>query len=271
MTFPQLSSVAPLLGGQQYFRLLTDLSSAGDIYESEVSALGFALGPSSDLRAVRVSFYDPTLPGGVSQFRLSPERNLSGRVDSRVGDPYIRSRSRRGRILISIDDIYSPQWRPGDFDPNVLTGDLWRIIPPTLDVLQYFKTLPSVVPPRSDRPFHFNVLESPPGANKRTFLAIPAYGRKSGSIAIRNDTGVLLDIAIDCVRFALSTNAAGTTYLGVEGNLVAPAAIANGANVLFSYNASTHGEWDYLIFQVGGANPYNGGIIQIHANLSDDR
>ncbi len=271
MSFPQTSATEPLLLGQQYSRILTELSSAGDIYESEVSALGLALGPNSDVATVRVSSYDPVMPGGVSQVVISPDRNFVGRVDARGDATYIKSRTRRGRLLISVDDIYSPQWRPAGFDPNVATGDLWKIVPPVLDVLQYFSSLPSVVPQRSDKTFHFNVLESPPGANKSSFLAVPLYGRKSGSIAFQNNTGFNVTYALKAVRFALSTDAAGTTFLGVETTLTASAAVANGASSLLQYNSNTHGSWDYLIFQVGGADAYNGGVVQIHATLSDDR
>ena len=44
MSFPQPSSIAPIIGGKEFWRLKTQLLSAGDLYESEVSALGFAMG-----------------------------------------------------------------------------------------------------------------------------------------------------------------------------------------------------------------------------------
>lgn len=265
MTFPQLSSITPVLGGQQYFRLKTQLENAGDLYESEVSALGFAMGPDSDLSNILVSYYDPNTPGGVGQLLLSPDRNFAGRVDAHPGAPYIQSSNRRGRILISTNDIYAPSWRPLDFD-----ADTWNIIPPTIDVLQYFSALPSVIPPRSDRSFHFNFYEDP-AALKRSFLAIPAYGRKSGTFQFQNWTAGTVDLAVLAVRWALSSNDLGTIELGVEGVIGASAALAQFGSRVVPFNANTNGLWDYFIISLGSAvNEYDGGLFPTIITLSDD-
>lgn len=263
MTFPQLSSIAPLIGGQQFFRLKTQLENAGDIYESEVGALGFAMGPDSDLSNVLVSYFDPKTPGGVGQLLLSPDRNFAGRIDAHPGAAYIESDTRRGRILISTNDIYSPEWRPRDFD-----ADVWNIIPPTLDVMQYFTGLPSVIPPRSDRTFRFEFYEVAAGG--RSFLAIPSYGRKSGTIQVYNsDGGASVAFGVLAVRFVLSKT--GGLYDAIEGVIHTPAALAQFAALTVPFDSTADGLWDYLILQIGEiANPYNGGAFPIVVTLSDE-
>ncbi len=276
MTFPQPSSTAPVLGGQQFFRLNTQLSGAGDLYESEVSALGFALGPDSDLASVRISRYDAEEAGGVSQFVLSPDRNFAGRIDSRPAESYIKSRSRKGRILIGTDDIYSPEWRPLDFD-STPPGDVWNIIPPQLDVMQYFSTLPSVIPPRSDRTFRFEYFEIPP-ANSRTLLAFPVYGRKSGCITVFNATagiGSAVYVGLGAVRFALSVSSDGTRFAATEGIIDPVAALASFNSRVINFNSNVDGLWDYFYLIIGGvidATPlnYTGQTLPVIATMSDD-
>lgn len=266
MTFPQPSSTAPLLDGQEYFRLKTDITSSGDLYESEVSGLGFALGPDSDLAHVRVSYFDDEDESGVGQFFLSPDRNFAGRVGARPAVSYIKSATRKGRILIGTDDLYSPGWTPVD-----AAVEIYNIIPPVLDVVTYFQGLPSVIPPRSDKTYRAAYFEHV-GAGKKSCLGIPMYGRKSGVVQVLNKTTIGCDFSVTAVRFIYQKNplVAGGFY-GVETTLGANATLANDAARVVEFSALTQGLWDYLVLKIGGpGGSYNGGDFPVVVTLSDD-
>ncbi len=259
--FPQPDSVEPVLGGQQFFRLKTQLASVGDIYESEVSALAFALGPDSDLARVQISSYNDASPGDVSQAIISPDRDIIGRIDARNEATY--PGGRKGRILISLADIYDPNWRPDGFTEN---EDQYEIVAPILDVMQYFSSPPSIVPPRSDRTFRFQYMAAP-AFSMTSWVAIPAYGRKSGFFTFKNlDTSVLPALPVKAriggVRFTTSgpgKSPEAILYTGLFD-----------ANVSSSYQfkASEAGLWDY--FYIGLSDGYVGGPFSIDLTLSDD-
>lgn len=264
--YPQPSSVAPVLGGQEFFRLKTELLSTGDIYESEVSALGFAIGPSSDIANVEITYLDRNI-GSVAQANISPSRAIVGRLDARNDGTY--PDQRKGRILIAPTDNYSPDWRPADFDADTI-----EYVPPIIDVLQYFTNPPSLTPARSDREFQFAYLQPAPPAGNRTFLMIPAYGRKSGYFSMLNLTATAQIVKIGGVRFgptASSPNAfngmsAYNSDLAHDNNLV------QYATFTYPFQASVGGIWDYFVISIGttGAGEYQGGPFPITVTLSDD-
>lgn len=267
MTYPQPSSVGALVGGQQFFRLFTELESAGDIYESEVSALGFSMGPDSDLANVRISYFDSITDTGVGNLVLSPDRNFVGRVDARPADKYIKSVTRKGRILISPIDTYAPDIFAALFDPQQLA-----VIRPKLDVLQYFGTLPSVIPQRSDRTFKFTSLKAAGDPSTgTTAVAFPSYGRKSGFLSFFNRTGTPFTVTLTGVNFslsAISNNPYGTfeeLYTHEMGTI---------DSEQFQFKASQHGIWDYFYLSIGpanaGADTYTGGQFYCTVQLSDD-
>lgn len=268
MTFPQPNADQAAVGqAAQFFRLNTPLSSSGDLYESAQGALAFALGPNSDLSNVRVSYFDEAVAGGVAQIILSPDRSFVGRIAARNEVTYTKSVSRKGRILISIDDIYNPAWRPSDFD-----GDSYEIIPPDLDVIQYFVNPPSLTSQRSDKTFRFQYPKLPPNGAKRTIIAIPSYGRKSGSIAISNPSGATIaGIGLSGVRFVLSY-AGSTIPAGIERAISAPADIVSSGERMIEFSSATHGYQDYLYLTIGGdiTKPYAGTPLPITITLSDD-
>ncbi len=264
MTFPQPNSTDAVLGGLDLWRLNTMLASAGDIYESEVGAYGFALGPNSDIAQVRVTYYDAAVPQGLQSLLITPDRNFVGFTPALCGQQYIRSNTRKGRILISSEDLYDPGWRPPDFD-----SDAWVQVRPELDILQYFQTPPAVMPPRSDRQFRFQYLpENPSG--KSTYLSIPCYGRKSGTFKFCNRTTEEVDIIIQAVSFSTSDPAG--TQPGImsqfDSNLFT-VALANDASAVYPYKASVEGTWDYFLIKLA-TDSYNGGPLAMDILLSDD-
>lgn len=248
--FPQLSSVLPVIDGKQFFRLKTELLSAGDLYESEVSALGFAMGPDSDLSSVNISYLDEEqTPQLLTSANLTPDRNLVGRIDARNDVQYKGPGQRPGRILINSNDLWDPSLRPFDYDAAGGGEDLIEFIRPTLDVLQYFRDVPSVAPPRSDKSYRFEYYQQAPGAQGVTWLAIPAYGRKSGSFTFNNRN------AVDTVR---------VTVYGWKLQTTTPSATSTTASLftddllstdtaVFQYSSLADGLWDILLIALGGA------------------
>jgi hypothetical protein len=267
MSFPQPNSIDPVLAGQDFFRLLTQLTSAGDIYESEVSALAFAMGPDSDLSAVEINYFNP-ITNNVELATISPDRSLIGRLDARNDITYPVSK-RKGRILISIEDLYDPEWRPNGFD-----DEEYEIIPPILDVIQYFTSPPSVVPPRSDRTFRFQYLKLPPNPTRRSIIAIPCYGRKSGYFTFRNADSVTdVPVTLGAVRFSTSEIVAGSGADGTAEELsLFTATLSQFASDSYVFKSSTDGLWDYFYISLGGnlLTPYNGTAFPITVTLSDD-
>lgn len=248
MTFPQPSSVTPVLGGQQTFRLLTPIASAGDLYESEVGALAFALGPQSDIATVLLNYYDAQQPGYVNSAIISPDRQFVGRVDARNEVTYVGPGQRRGRILISSQDIWDPTLRPSDFDAAGPDSDTIEFITPVLDVMQYFVNPPSLIPPRSDKLQRFEYFPGAPDiVNGVSWIAIPAYGRKSGYFTFHNRNPVdTIRVTIFGWRLATgSDNEDFTKSLFTDDLLTGDAATYN-------FKASTDGLWDILLIAIGG-------------------
>lgn len=269
MTFPQLSSVDPVLNGQQLWRLKTLLASAGDIYESEVSGLAFALGPDSDIAEVLVSYFDPDAATLLSQVTLSPDRDMIGRIDAHNETTY-PALGRRGRILISIEDIYDPTWLPEGFD---LAHSRITFEAPVLDVFQYFVNPPSLISQRSDKTFRYQYPTIPPDVvNGFTYIVLPAYGRKSGYFTFKNIGNGIVTVPVSILGVRLSTSALPGPVGAAQVSLYANAGILTGDSAAHVFKASTDGLWDYLVIALGnGAGfGYPGGPFPISVTLSDD-
>lgn len=271
MTFPQPSSTQPVKDGQQFFRLNTLVESSGDMYESEVSALAFVLGPESDISRVRVTYMDPdNLPTQVSQAIISPDRSLTGLVSAYNTETYISSfaqtHPRKGRILISIDEYYNPRFRPGLFDAGGAGTDSITYVSPRLDVMQYFKPLPSVVPPRSDRLMTFQYMALPVVAGNASWLMVPTYGRKSGFLTFNNLDGInTVTVTVTGVKF--QPTSLGVPAGGSQGTIMAANPLITNSAAQVKYLASTMGLWDYFAIQLGN---YAGAAMPISITLSDD-
>jgi hypothetical protein len=260
MSYPQPSSVEPVLNGRQYFRLNTTCLGPGDIYESEVGSLGLVVGPDSDFARYLVSYYDEKAVGGVGNLILSPDRSTIGRIDARNDVVYNGGQSRKGRILYSIADIYDPQFSPVGFD---IDNDVMDIESPTIDVIQYFINPPSVIPQRSDRVFQWQYF-SVPVATHSAWLVIPAYGRKSGWFTFNNLGAASVDIAVFGVK--LSSSASPGPVGAFQQSLFA-ATVGAGASNHYAFRSSTDGLWDLFAIKI---KDYAGQALPLSVTLSDD-
>jgi hypothetical protein len=182
VSYPQPNADQYALNGYQYFRLNTLLSSPGDIYESAQGALGFALGPESDISRVAIAYFDDQVPTTMTnQTVISPDRSFVGRVDARNEVTYQPS-GRPGRVLMWSGDIYDQTYVPSAAVGYVPGQPILRIRP-RLDVLQYFRDMPSLVPARVDRQYDFQSYQLVLGTN---WIVVPTYGRRYGYVQIAN-------------------------------------------------------------------------------------
>jgi hypothetical protein len=141
-------------------------------------------------------------------------------------------------------------------------------VPPDIDVIQYFVNPPSLIPQRSDKTFRFQYLQPPPNINKRTFIAVPSYGRKSGSIAIKHSGFPgSVGIAVFGVRFVLSS-AGSTIPEGIETTIAASASLAPGATRFVQFSSAVNGNLDYIYIRV--VDYPAGAALPIVITLSDD-
>lgn len=263
MSYPQPSSIAPVVNGNDAFRLKTELGTSGDIYESEVSALGFVVGPDSDIANYLLTYAAGERPVGVMQATISPDRHLLGRIDARMDLAYAGptgTARRRGRILISCEDIWNPRWRPAGFTEN----DVIRFVQPTVDVLQYFSAVPSLIPPRSDKERRWQYFAIPsPGAS--SWLVLPAFGRKSGFFTFLNrDAANDVTVSIYGVKTSVSEDPG--TEGAFEDLLDGPTLLAADAHTDFKYVSNTHGLWDMFAIELSN---YQGGAMPITVTLTD--
>lgn len=266
MSYPQPSSTDPVLAGQTFFRLKTQLVSQGDIYESEVSALGFALGPDSDLANVRLNYFDESAPGSVASAIISSDRALVGRFDAR-NDVVLPSGS-RGRILISPADYYNPFYVPVFTSANSQT----QFIAPVIDVIQYFVSPPSLTPQRSDRTVRLQYLR-PTGINGASMVIFPAYGRRSGFFKVANRTDAGISPFVRGITYGLSGNNGGSVVGTTEETLYQPGlGIAPGGFGSFVFKSSVSGMFDSILIGMmpAGGTPYPGGTTPIVFTISDD-
>lgn len=268
MTFPQQSSTQPVKDGQQFFRLNTLVDSSGDLYESEVSALGFVLGPQSDIARVLITYMDPdNLPTQVSQAVVSPDRSFTGLVPALNTEHYpssfTQSHPRNGRILISIDDLFDARFRPALFDGS---KDSIAFEVPRLDLVQYFKPLPSVVPPRSDRTFTYQYFVPPLVGGESAWIMVPSYGRKSGFISL-NNLDAINTVTVSVTGIKLQPTSLGTPPGGSQGEILAPTALISAASTMVKYKSSTMGLWDLFAIRL---HNYAGAAMPISITLSDD-
>ena len=273
MTYPQLSSVKPVRDGQDFFRLKTQIVSSGDIYESEVGSNGIVLGPDSDIARVLVTYMDvDNDPTQVSQAIVSPDRNMAGLVPALNTLQYPMSiagetNPRRGRILYSLADYFDQRFRPSGFNG---VNDSIVFEQPWLDVIQYFKSLPSESPQRSDRRFVYQYVPAPLVASNSTWLFVPAYGRKSAFFSFYNLDGINT-VTVSIIGVNIQPTSLGTPAGGSQKSIMAaPVALAANASttVVWKTSDATYGGL-FDMFGVKLLN-YAGAAMPIQITLSDD-
>lgn len=248
MSYPQPNSNISAIQGYQFFRLNTPLSSPGDIYESEQSCHAVCVGPDSDIANINVAYFDQQTATFMQHATVSPSRALVGRIDARNEATYTPSK-RPGRILFWADDLYDPAYRPSTFGED----DTIEFIAPQFDVIQYFKPIASLGPPRSDKEFAFqdyNVTDE-----NTFFLVIPSYGRKYcfTQFTNRNINNDPNTYGIIGVNYAISTEGAGSYHQ--ETVIRAPAAVAAGTTITKIITAGSIGVFDALVFSFTDGGP----------------
>lgn len=180
MAYPQPDATKYAIKGYEYFRLNTLLASAGDIYESEQSALAFALGPDSDIANVGINYFDEQVPNALNQVFISKNRSFVGRIDANAENGTYQPSGRPARIFIWPNDRWNPLFVLGD------VGDTQILETPQLDVIQYFQPQPSgIVPGRNDKIWFYQTIATPGGDNY-AYVIVPYYGRRYAKVMFEN-------------------------------------------------------------------------------------
>ncbi len=247
MAYPQPNADQYCLKGYEYFRLLTPLSSPGDIYESAQSGHAVCVGPESDIANVVVQYFDDQVTNFVQQTTISPRRAFIGRIDARNDATYAPAAT-PGRVMFWAADLYDPSFKPTGF--NVST-DRMEFIVPQIDVIQYFQTNPSLIPERIDKQYLFQNY----GATAVNYIVIPFYGRKYCYAQFTNRTPVTpASFGIIGVNYAI-TNDASTTPYHQQTIVLASGAVATNASVTKVVTAVANGTFDALVFAVTSGGP----------------
>lgn len=224
MAFPQTRPSGQVIAGKPFWRLFTPLESSGDIYEADVSALAFVLGPESDLDAVELTYYDEDAPGKATSVTISKDKPMIGRLDAFVSRKY--GTGQNGRILISPQNIIpQPAYEPIGF----VAGDSVVIESSFIDVLQYFSKAPDIIPPRNDRTFLYQAL--PVISSQSVWFYLPYYGRRHAVFTTKDINGAgNYTFTIAGVTLNNGGGVGGLSPVNTELNISGPTAIAAGAD-----------------------------------------
>ena len=269
MSYPQPDADKYAINGYQFFRLNTQLTSDGDIYESAQGANGFAIGPDSDISKVNLAYFDDQVPRFLNQIAISPQRPFAGSVLARNETKYAPS-SRPGRILLWPDELYNPNWKP----PPALAVDDWRVDfeAPVLDVVEYFSPLGAGQSQyRNDKLYRYQRIPFPGdggggGVGGFWSIIIPWYGRRYCSFFFANKTGANFTGGdISGLNYTIGAVGAG----GDSISLATIPAVANGATYNAEILASALGQFDALYFSFEGTNQQATDTVSIRILTSD--
>lgn len=268
--YPQPLASQSVANAQEFFRLTTQIESAGDIYEIDVSAKAIAIGPDSDIALLNVSYYDqlaPVSPGTltsaqVSTAVVSPDRSFVARLDARLDQPYPGT-GKKGRILLSLADFYTAGYKPVlvPFDNGRL-----EIFRPVLDVMAYYEGVPSLIPQRSDKRYYWEYMAAPSQVGRKSFVVVPFYGRKYASFDFNNWKNQIINVGIVGVNYTADSNG----YPSEKILLASTAVPASGGTVTKVIRAAADGMWDALCISYEPLVSTPVGPIPTHIILSDD-
>ncbi len=271
MSYPQPDSDSAVLNGFDFFRLNTPLVSPGDIYESKQGSHQIVMGPDCDFSQIQCNYYNGarSVSGAfaassfIETALITSQRGLVGAIAARNDPGAIYAPSQRlGRILFHPANLFDPM-----FQPDQLEGDPMLLVPPTLDVIQYFASVPSVTPQRNDKDFYFQALNGLAGSgNSSAGIGVPYYGRKYAYVEFVNPS-LSHDVTVEIlgVNFSISpgTNSDQTI-------LVVPTLIAAPGTLKFEVKANTHGMFDYLVVLVFFTDPAAQGNTPLRIRVSDN-
>lgn len=252
MSFPQTLPVDQVRRGQDYWRLETLLASSGDIYESDVSGRGFAVGPNSDVSKYNLTFRDPSQPDEIACQEISVTKPFNGRIDASLAENYASGQP--ARMLITIADIPRPPAYELSIDPGL---SLNFIVNPRIDLVQYLQDVPAFTPRRSDfvlRTARFGSLTFG-GAMVEW---IPFYGRRYFRMTVLNTSSInTMNYTLVGLNFSDVQVSAGSVVgpWTQELPLVSATAIAPGAVETFELKEIAFDYIAYLITPSGGGLP----------------
>jgi hypothetical protein len=199
MTFPlPSSSVVSVTSSQAFWNLHTKIESSGDIYESDVAGLAFAIGPDSDVAQVKVSYFDPNEADKLNEQIVSVDRPFVGRIEPNLNERY--ATGQLGRMFISLLDVIPTT---GFIPPSGATNQSVQIAPAVVDLIQYTTTEPNILSGRPDKVFRYDTTgeqASWPFATNPFWFIIPFYGRRFAQVVVKN------------LNFAAEPNIGVTTF-----------------------------------------------------------
>lgn len=271
MTYPQPNSNTAVLEGSNFFRLETTMLSPGDIYESQVSCKGVALGPRSDIDIINVAYFNDQMSGFMAIEQVSAGRLFVGRLDARNESSYSPS-GVKGRILFWSDVVFDPFAFQND-EVVALLGDCVTV-KPRFDIIQYFTDVPSVAPERSDRTYYFESLRNAnsQGDGNQGGIILPYYGRRYGSIRLKNQTAAPLDYNVIGMNYTRTALVPGSPFEGLstEIKVLKQATVLGDAQEDLVIQAGVDGMFD----AIGIAMLNSGGVditdpIPINVRFSD--
>lgn len=250
MTYPQPSANEAVVDGRDSFRLLTQLVSPGDIYQSEQSGFAFALGPQSDLSRINVDYFDNNVAGSMQRVVLGTRTPYTGIIQARNETTY-EAATNAGRPPVPGHILFSP----ANLVPKIVQSASQQVFAPVLDVIQYLQppsgTLPQV---RNDKDYFFNDFPTAGGAYS---IFLPFYGR------------VFADIRFNTSAGGESARIRGYNYYSSSGaiitTLMAATALAGGP-LQKLVRAPVDGFFDYIELTVSGGT---GLAIQTFVRFSD--
>lgn len=248
--YPQLPASTEVIEGNEFYRLFTPLQSGGDAYELDVGALAFALGPQSDLSAVRLTYYDPSQPNQINSAVVGIDTPFSGRLDA-FASIKIPVANTQARIIVTPEDLWNNNWYP-----TILAEDV-NYIKPKIDLISYL-TPPIALPMRRADFVERGRLNISVGSTAYR-IAVPFYRRKFAEIIIRNNSVGVAGLTCDIIGVTFTTDGVAPYALGnfiaAETPITTAGAIAAGAGAVttFQVRASTLGLFDYLMIRINGA------------------
>lgn len=245
MTFPVTSSEKALTSSQAVWNLNTQIQSAGDIYESDVSAKAFAIGPDSDVAQVKVSYFDPTEADKINEQIVSTDRPWVGRLDANLLERY--STTQIGRMFLSLVDIPPPS----GFLPPSHSTERVLVVRPIVQVLQYLDTQPDYPPNRADKTYRFNSIGNGNLALGVWYI-VPFYGRRFGQVTFKNlNVGGQPNVAV--TTFGINFSITGSNDDNQEIQIDTDAAVIPGGSVVQSV---TNQSYDALGIRLVPAAPF---------------
>jgi hypothetical protein len=243
VTYPQPTGADSVSKFQDFYRLNTQIASPGDIFELDVTASAVLIGPDSDFAQVRLTMWNATGPVTRSTKAIvTPDRSFNAPVQPQ-STIYPSSGQKKGRTLFSPHDLFNPYYRPLGYDD---VHDRIRFFQPRIDLMAYYAPQPSLVAQRSDKRWTMQYYKQPAAAGDDSWVMVPYYGRKYGSIFFKNLTGHDVTLEVRGVNFTMQKGIVTPGLSAIETALSASAVLAANAVRSVVIDASVNGMFDFL-------------------------